>query len=139
MRTRSKKEEGNLDVVGLADLVVGGGGADAEHVVELGLLRHDRRRRRCCSLPQEHYPPAPRTTRRRRSWDRMKQREHGRGSGKCRSGDRSGRGEGEKAHHSFIPQWRGARAEGGHLSSEDAQAQRQRWAAMLVMREGGRW
>ncbi len=68
----------------------------------------------------------------------MKQTEHGWGTGKCRSGDRSGRGEGEKAHHSFIPQWRGARAEGGHLSSEDAQAQRQQLGgeAMLV-REGG--
>jgi hypothetical protein len=40
---------GDLDVVGLADLVVRCGGTDAEHVVVLRLLRH-RLRRRCCSL-----------------------------------------------------------------------------------------
>jgi hypothetical protein len=34
------RAECDLDVVGLADLVVGGGGADAEHVVVLRLLGH---------------------------------------------------------------------------------------------------
>jgi len=45
---------GDLDVVCLADLVVRCGGADAEHVVVLRLLRH-RRRRRCCSLAKNTY------------------------------------------------------------------------------------
>lgn len=38
------RKNGDLDVVGLADLVVRGGGADAERVVVLGLLRHGGRR-----------------------------------------------------------------------------------------------
>ena len=46
---------GDLDVVCLADLVVRCGGADAEHVVVLRLLRHRRRRRRCSLAKNTYY------------------------------------------------------------------------------------